>query len=117
VFRLSRIAGPVAVDGPEGSVVVPPGTDIREQLRRMVPPEPRNVAVVGARPGAGLGLRHRAIATTADADWDRLEIPYRDEESLAEELVSYGPVVLALEPPDLRAAVLRRLHAMVAVDR
>jgi proteasome accessory factor B len=119
VFRLSRIAGGVTADGPDGSVVVPPGTDIREQLRRMVPAEPRHVAVVGARPGAGLGLRHRAIATTAadpaDAEgWDRLEIPYRDEESLAEELVSYGPVVLALEPEDLRAAVLRRLHAMVA---
>ena len=120
VFRLSRVAGPVTADGPDGSVVVPPGTDIRDQLTRMLPPEPRHTAVLAARPGAGLGLRYRASSTAADPaggpGWDRLEVGYRDEESLAEELVAYGPVVLALEPAELRDAVVRRLRAMLGAD-
>jgi proteasome accessory factor B len=120
VFRLSRVAGAVRPDGPDGSVVVPPGTDIRDQLTRMLPPEPKRSALLAVRSGAGLGLRYRASATEADPaggpGWDRVELGYRDEESLAEELVSYGPVVRALEPPELCDAVVRRLEAMLATS-
>jgi predicted DNA-binding transcriptional regulator YafY len=37
-------------------------------------------------------------------------------EIFAEELTGAGPDVVVLEPPELRAAVLRRLRALVALD-
>jgi predicted DNA-binding transcriptional regulator YafY len=38
-------------------------------------------------------------------------VPYRDAETLAEELASYGPRAVAISPPELVAAVRRRLAA------
>jgi proteasome accessory factor C len=45
---------------------------------------------------------------------ERLSVQYRDPEALAEELASYGPDALAVEPPELVSAVLRRLRAAAA---
>lgn len=112
VFRLSRIIGEVRVTGPSGSVVVPEGTDIRDQLRRMVPAEPRESALVRARPGAGLGLRRRARSVEAGVEWDMLELGFWRADVLAEELVSYGDAVVADAPPGVRDAVVARLTAL-----
>src|SRR5262249_4051797 len=46
VFRLSRITGEVKVTGVPGSVVKPEDVDIDDELRRMLPAEPRDTAVV-----------------------------------------------------------------------
>lgn len=43
--------------------------------------------------------------------FDRLRVPYRDAETLAEELASYGPKAVVVAPEGLRAAVQRRLAA------
>jgi len=42
--------------------------------------------------------------------WDELVVPFGDEETLAEEVASYGPDVVALDPAQLRDAVVRRLR-------
>jgi len=114
VFRVGRVVGRAVPDGAAGSVLVPPGTDIREQLHRMAPPEPREVATVRVRPEAALGLRRAATQVGSVAGWDLLEIPYGDVDHFASELIGYGPTVVAIAPESLRAAVLERLHVMVA---
>ena len=40
-------------------------------------------------------------------------MPLASEEELADELVAYGADVVALAPPELAAAVVRRLHRLV----
>ena len=42
---------------------------------------------------------------------DRLSVPFRDVETLAEELASYGPRAVAVSPPELVTSVRRRLAA------
>jgi len=41
-------------------------------------------------------------------------LDYDDVESLAQELVAAGDAVVALDPPPLREAVVRRLEAVLA---
>ena len=45
------------------------------------------------------------------AGYERISLPYRDPEVLAEELASYGPDALAVAPAELADAVRRRLRA------
>jgi proteasome accessory factor B len=113
VFRLSRVAGDVKPDGKPGSVVVPEGVDVRAHLHALIHDEPNSKARIRVRDGAGFWLRRRATSVAPDGDgWDVLDVPYADDEALAEELTSYGAAVVALDPPELRAAVVRRLEAV-----
>jgi proteasome accessory factor B len=114
VFRLSRIAGGVRTDGPRGSVVVPEGVDIHAQLRATVRDEPQGKARLRVRTGAGFYLRRRATAVAPDGDgWDVVDVAYVEDRWLVEELASYGPTVVVLDPPELAAAVRRRLQATI----
>ena len=114
MFRLSRVEGEVRVVGEPGEYVVPEGAaaavlavpDGREGAR--------GTARVRVRDGAGQLLRRRASEVQAGSGgWDELVIDYDDPEVLAEELVTHGPSVVALEPPPLREAVVRRLRAVL----
>jgi proteasome accessory factor B len=114
VFRLSRIDGAVRPDGKPAAYDVPEGHDAREMLRSIVPERPQSKAVLRAREGAGQALRRRALEQSdLDAGWTRLVVPFYDVEVLAEEVTSYGPAVLADDPPELREAIVRRLRAVV----
>jgi proteasome accessory factor B len=116
VFRLSRVAGPVTPIGEPCGVEVPEGLDFRDQVEAIVGDQPRAEATVRARSGAGVGLRRRATRETLQTPgegWDELVVPYGDTEVLAQELAGYGPDVVAVEPPELREAVVRRLHAVL----
>ncbi len=118
VFRLGRIDGPVAFAGPPGSVTVPPGTDVRETVRSWdaEPPAVRT-AVVRLRRGAGHGLRQRAAGIRPDpggAAWDLAELPFSDVGWFADHIASFGADVIALEPADLREAVISRLKGALA---
>jgi proteasome accessory factor B len=113
VFRVSRITGEVRGDGQAGAVVVPPGTDIRDQLARMVPPQPRSTARLRVRAGAGLGLRRSAASVQpAEPGWDLIELGYYDVDRMAGDLVAHGDAVVVLAPAELRAAVIERLRAL-----
>ncbi|MGE5291631.1 MAG: helix-turn-helix transcriptional regulator [Micromonosporaceae bacterium] len=116
VFRLSRIAGPVTFDGPPRSVVVPPGTDVRDLVRSWGGEHPdRRMAVLRVRDGAGYGLRRWALSVAPDEPgWDRLEFSFSDVDWLAGYLASFGPDVVTLDPPDLREAVMGCLKAVLA---
>ena len=122
MFRLSRVIGEVTLAGEEGTFTVPEGTDIRGLASRLAPDTTERTAVVLVRRGKALALRHRAISgglgagaaedSAGDEGWDRLEIGFGRLESLVDELVSYGPDVVAREPDELRSAVVERLRAV-----
>jgi proteasome accessory factor B len=120
VFRLSRVVGPVRPIGAPGDVVVPEDVDIRGAVVSMDSEPQQGDAVVQVRSGAGFFLRRRASSVSpADVDpgtWDIVKLPYRDVEALADELAGNGSAVIALEPPELRDAVVRRLTAARAAQ-
>jgi proteasome accessory factor B len=65
-------------------------------------------------------LRQRAVAVEPAAahegedgigqGWDVVHVVVRDVRELAQELAGYGPDVVAVEPADLRARVVRVLQ-------
>jgi proteasome accessory factor B len=114
VFRLSRIEGTVSFIGPPGSVDVPAGTDVRELVRDWdASPPPDRPARLRVRNGAGHGLRRGAAAERPDGDgWDELQVSFHDLGWYADYLASFGPDVIAVDPPDLREAVIRRLKGV-----
>jgi proteasome accessory factor B len=118
VFRLSRIDGPVSFAGPPGSVTVPAGTDVRATVRQLDAEQPAlRTAVVRLRQGTGHGLRLRATSSRpdpADAGWDLAELPFSDVGWFADHIASFGADVIALEPADLREAVMTRLKGVLA---
>ena len=117
VFRLSRIDGPVTFTGPAGTVIVPPGTDVRAAVRDWdtEAPVPRTCQL-RIRSGAGYGLRRHAISVEPDQvpGWDLAEVNFTDSGWWSEHLASFGPDVVVLEPTDLRDAVIGRLKGVLA---
>jgi proteasome accessory factor B len=113
VFRLSRVAGGVEPLGEAGEVRVPEGIDFRKQVASLATEQPRADARLRVRSGAGFALRRRATTEVPGDGWDELVVPFGDEEILAEEVASYGPDVVALEPRAVREAVVRRLQAVL----
>ena len=118
-FRLSRLTSAVNVLEKE-SFTPPAGFNVRAELAGLAE-LPVQSAVVDVEHGRLLGLRKRAqplpdAAPEArtpghPAGTDRLVVPFRDAETLGEELASYGPRVTVISPPELAGAVHRRLTA------
>lgn len=116
LFRLSRVTGPVRRTGAPGAYDVPAGTDVRALTESLAPAPERDQAVLRVRSGAALGLRRRAVSQTpADDGWDVLEVGYGRADSLADEVLGYGPDVVVEAPEELRAQVVGRLRAAQAV--
>ena len=112
VFRLSRISGRVATVGRAGAFEVPEDHEPRVMARQAATPQAApSPAVVRVRQGRGHTLRRRA-RTVGDVDdtWSLLDLDYHDLDLLAEELASYGPEVVAEQPPELVDAVVERLR-------
>jgi predicted DNA-binding transcriptional regulator YafY len=114
----------VRFTGPAGSVLVPEGTDVRETVREWdtQPPVQQRAAVLRVRQGAGYGLRRYATAVPGSTDdqgspddqgstdgWETISVPFSDVGWFAEHLASFGTDVVALEPADLREAVITQL--------
>jgi len=128
VFRLSRIAGKVRVGSQAGAFDVPDAVDVDAMLGERVGVLQRaRLAVVPERAQA---LRARAVpAEGASGDGeaaarpparhdgrDLLEVEFRSLSAFADEVAGYGPAVVVLAPPQLRADVLRRLEAAARLD-
>ncbi|MBI1376103.1 MAG: WYL domain-containing protein [Frankiales bacterium] len=111
VFRLSRVVGTASLVGPAGAYEIPEGVDLAGSIAAS--PAGR-VGALTARlrvaPGRGNGLRRRAISVDPAEGTDVVVLTYSDDEALASELVGLGAAVTVLEPPTLRAAVVRRLR-------
>lgn len=124
-YRLSRFTSAVTVLDQE-SFTPPSSFNVRQQLAAL-PELPVRHALVDVADGALLGLRKHAgpaagtegditdaVAAAPRPGFDRLKVPYRDIETLAEELASYGPKAVVVAPPELQTAVRRRLAAAAA---
>lgn len=116
-FRLSRVTSAVTILEKE-RFTPPSDFNVRAELAGLAE-LPVRTAAVDVRPGRLRGLRRRALPGSA-ADTgagllatgrDRLSVPFRDVETLAEELASYGPLAVAVSPPELVSSVQRRLAA------
>jgi proteasome accessory factor B len=114
IFRLSRVVGEVTTEGQPGSYEIPEGTDMKDVARELFPPEPSEAAVLRIREARGQSLRRLAEKVTPLGDGvDEVEIRYSSRWELASEVASYGPDVVVVSPPDVRAAVVQRLTAAV----
>ncbi|QFG19895.1 YafY family protein [Actinomadura sp. WMMB 499] len=117
VFRLSRIDGEVAADGPAGSVTVPDGVDVRRiAFDRSEPVTEPRPATVRLRAGAAHGPRRwaRDVRPSGDGGWDEAVLTFRDVERFAPYLARFADDVVVLDPPDLRDAVIQQLKAVLA---
>jgi len=115
MFRLSRVSGKVQGHGRPGAFDVPAGTNLRTLAQRLDPPLASGTATLRVRTGHGHALRRQAAAIRTGADgWDEVDIEFADLADLAEEVVSFGPAVVAERPGELRAAVVSRLRALAA---
>lgn len=114
-FRLSRITGQVATVGKAGAVEVPDGVDLRQMVGFPEEPMEERVATLRVRQGTCEGLRQLAAAVYPGSDeWDEVELAFSDPERLAGWLASLGADVEAVDPPDAREAVIRRLKGALA---
>jgi proteasome accessory factor B len=113
VFRLDRVAGPVRATGPAGSVSVPDGVDLRGTVASFAARQPTGTARLRVRAGTAYGLRRYAAAVRpAGKGWDEADLDFADVEALADEILGYGADVVVIDPPEARAAVIRRLRAI-----
>jgi proteasome accessory factor C len=126
-FRLSRLTSAVTVLEKE-SFAPPAGFNVRAELAALAE-LPVQHAVIDVEQGRLLGLRKRAQPVPDSAlepgtlepglqrpaaGTDRLMVPFRDAETLGEEVASYGPRATVISPPELEGAVRRRLTAAAA---
>lgn len=110
-FLLSRIVGEVTAtrktfpaERREGA-----GERALDGLRAVAA---RQRALLEVHPGTEAALR---LDRRAEQAPQGIYVPYVDLHVFADELASYGPEVRVVEPADLRAEVIRRLEATVAL--
>jgi predicted DNA-binding transcriptional regulator YafY len=107
VFRLSRITGRVEPDGQAEAYAIPAAVDLHAAVSDATPTEPTATARIRLAAGVGTRLRRRGVVID-----NVVELPYADDERLAEEILGYGPGAVVLEPRSLRDEVVRRLRAL-----
>ena len=118
VFRLGRVEGEVAHDGPPGSYVVPADLDLTALSRHLAPEVPDRDAVLLVRQGRAVPLRRRATGAEHDRDgWDRVRVPFGRPDTLVAEICELGDAVVVLEPDDVRDDVVRRLRAVAGAGQ
>ena len=111
VFRLSRIIGPVQTLPGIGAFAVPAHHRPRDLIRTTVGEQEPQRRPLRAREGRGQSLRRRALRVHDDGSgWSVLELEFSDPEALADEVTGFGADVLAVEPAEVVAAVVRRLR-------
>jgi len=118
-FRLSRVTDTVSTVGRTGAFDRPTGVDLREIVAgRPADPQRRaRIRLIGAR---AEHLRRFAVpdpvpdpvaSTVAGPAGDEVLIEYRDIEWLARHVAAAGTAAVAIEPPELVRAVVRRLRS------
>ena len=115
MFKLSRITDlPVRVSRP-AAYEVPEGLDLRALAHALDPQEPTAEAMLAVRPGKAPSLTRRGRRAEQDPEgYEGWWVGYGSLPGMADEVAGHGSDVLALEPADLRDAVVRRLEAVAA---
>lgn len=120
VFRLSRMEGRVRRVGRSGAYSVPPGTDLRDLTRRLVPPTPTETATLLVRAGTGHALRRQANEVEEgvpgpdeQTGWDRLTMRFASADQLVADVLSHAGNAVVAAPEEARALAVRRLEQTV----
>lgn len=117
LFRLSRIVGDVKADGDPGQYEVPDDADLKQVMRALHPPSPDSTAILRVAAGRAQSLRRHAVRVDRiDDTADEVEVNYARLWDIAADIMSYGPDVVVVSPPELRDAVIEGLRAIVEVN-
>ena len=111
-FLLRRIVSAVTTTGktfPE-----PPGKQSDLALAELEAVWASHIAFVEVAKGTDAETRLSKRRGTVSATTGELELHYSDVNIFADELASFGPEVLVVSPPELRAAVIARLERTAA---
>ena len=114
-FRLSRIEGAVRPLGERGAFERPADLDLQAVIGARGPETSRTAHVRVTGPRVDHLRRMAAGSEPAEDGADLLSIEYSDVEWLARQVASAGAAAVAIDPPDLVEAVVRRLRRAVAV--
>ncbi|MEN0129153.1 MAG: WYL domain-containing protein [Brevundimonas sp.] len=121
-FRLSRIEGTVRKVGAAGAWAPPSDEELADALSTW-DSGTQGVATLAILPERASALRTRHVGHAPGLEpvapvpgRDVVQVPYRAQWELAEEVVGYGDAVLVLEPASLREVVLSLLRTAAALD-
>ena len=118
-FRLSRFGSPITVVGDAD----PPPAEFRAADHLMAGPwgvgEPETTARVAFSPKVvWLVLREvpaaKRLPAVRDDGWTEVEVPATEGESFLSWILSFGPDAELVDPPEMRAAVVRSLEDVAA---
>lgn len=115
VFRVSRVVGDVELVGEKGAFERPADLDLRaaignEQFSQSLQ------AVLRLHGTDAPGLRRLTTGIDQPEAPDEIAISLRDAKALVSLITPYGDQVEVLSPPEARAAVVRRLEQLAALD-
>jgi len=107
-FLLRRVISPVVTTGKTFEPLEGDQTELA--LAELEQVWSSHVAFVEVEPGSDAETRLGKRRGTAIAATGELELHYSDVNIFADELAGFGPEVLVISPPELRAAVIARLE-------
>jgi proteasome accessory factor B len=109
-FRVDRIASSISFQGRPASYEIDSEALVAEEAKFLGGMKKASIAV---RKGKAPQLRVGAKVKEKNADWDLIEIEFRNEESLLQRVLWYGTDVVIEEPINLREAIISRLEKAV----
>lgn len=114
VFRLDRITSPVLLTGRQPEHKVPDRLDVRAQVDAFAERSSADIgpATLRVREGTCFPLRRGACSIVEGDGWDTIVITAYA--GTAGWLAEYGPDVVVLDPPSLRADVVANLRVIAA---
>ncbi|MEE9965273.1 MAG: WYL domain-containing protein [Propionicimonas sp.] len=115
IFKLARIDSAVTRIGPARSYELPSSAEIEGHWRRLEPAGADDVAQLAIREGRAGDLcrRGQPIAVDDRPGYASYAVSYARAGDFAADLAGYGPDVVVLGPPDLRAAVVAHLEGLL----
>jgi proteasome accessory factor B len=108
VFRVSRIASDLTLNGKGKIFVIPKEFSIRDHLVMLNHYEMVTV-VIRARTNKAQRYRVKGTTENIDAEWDRIIFTTENSPVLISDLLWHGVDLIVDEPADLRARVLARI--------
>lgn len=111
-FLLRRIVSAVTTTGKTFEPLE--GNQSEQALAELEEVWRNHVAFVEVAPGSDAHTRLSKRRGTVVAETGELELHYSDVNIFADELAGFGPEVLVVSPPELRAAVIARLERTAA---
>ncbi len=111
-FRVDRFASTVDISATSNAYQVDEvALQIEEEKRQRDPLK----AVVAVRKGRGNSLRGQGAISSLDDDWDRIEVPYFDEERLIKEILWLKDDARIIEPVEVAQSLVMSLEKLVAL--